>query len=155
MHALLPRSIPIVSKLDFTTPAYNTTTNCGVGMVAWNVVAASPFAKEVSVNDWTELPALLNSLRRQSDDYINRLQVHDDGSSVRTGGKILLTVLYGSFSTEPTTPTAVWCAFAARRSMKKTLFFAITAAHQCCWFSSIETRGERSHETILLFFYAS
>jgi len=46
-----------------------------VGPVAWNVVAASPFAQEVSVADWTELPALLDRLRREPDDYIDRLQV--------------------------------------------------------------------------------
>ncbi len=69
------RSIPIVSKLDFTNPAYNGTYNCGVGPVAWNVVAASPFAREVSVGDWTELPALLDRLRQEPDDYIDRLQV--------------------------------------------------------------------------------
>lgn len=77
--ACFGRSIPIVSKLDFTNPAYNKTSSCGVGMVAWNVVAASPFAKEVSVNDWTELPALLDRLRREPDDYIDGLQVRTDG----------------------------------------------------------------------------
>lgn len=69
------RSIPIVSKLDYTHPAYNGTTNCGVGEVSWNTVAASPFAKDVSVNDWTELSGLLDRLRQEPDDYINRLQV--------------------------------------------------------------------------------
>lgn len=69
------RSIPIVSKRDYTHPAYNGTTNCGVGEVAWNTVAASPFAKHVSVNDWTELPALLDRLRGETDHYVDRLQV--------------------------------------------------------------------------------
>ncbi|CAM9373761.1 unnamed protein product [Scytosiphon promiscuus] len=73
-EALEAGSIPIVSKLDFTDPPYNAPDNCGVGPVAWNVVAGSPFAKEVSVNDWTELPALLDRLRREPAEYIDRLQ---------------------------------------------------------------------------------
>lgn len=66
-----------MSKLDYTHPAYNGTTNCGVGEVAWNTVAASPFAKYVSVDDWTELPALLDRLRHATDDYVDDLQVWD------------------------------------------------------------------------------
>lgn len=64
-----------MSKLDFTDPPYLAPDNCGNGPVAWNVVAGSPFAKEVSVNDWTELPALLDRLRGEPDEYIDRLQV--------------------------------------------------------------------------------
>lgn len=73
----LVRSIPIVSKLDFTHPVVGTKSNttCGDGDIAWNTVAASPFAQQVSVNDWLELPDLLDRLQREPDEYINKLQV--------------------------------------------------------------------------------
>ncbi|CAM9787070.1 unnamed protein product [Ectocarpus sp. 12 AP-2014] len=75
-EALEGGSIPIVSKLDFTQPALGalSTQTCGDGDVAWNIVAASPFVEAVSVNDWHELPALLDRLRQEPDDYINKLQ---------------------------------------------------------------------------------
>ncbi|CAM9294234.1 unnamed protein product, partial [Hapterophycus canaliculatus] len=75
-EALEAGSIPIVSKTDFTEPEYEfpTGVNCGVGTIGWNVVAGSPFAKQASVNTWSELPALLERLRREPADYIDKLQ---------------------------------------------------------------------------------
>ncbi|CAB1096925.1 unnamed protein product [Ectocarpus sp. CCAP 1310/34] len=75
-EALEAGSIPIVSKLDFTHPVVGTKSNstCGDGDIAWNTVAASPFAKQVSVNNWLELPDLLDRLQREPDEYINNLQ---------------------------------------------------------------------------------
>lgn len=73
---VVTRSIPIVSKLDFTNPVYSTHGNsCGTGDFAWNTVAESPFAKEVSVDTWDGLSALLDMLRNKPDDYILQLQV--------------------------------------------------------------------------------
>lgn len=71
------RSIPIVSKQDFTHPSTGSLSNhtCGVGNIAWNTVAASPFASQVSVDSWQELPALLERLQHEPDNYINKLQV--------------------------------------------------------------------------------
>lgn len=83
--SFLVRSIPIVSKLDFTNPATGLLSNhtCGVGIIAWNTVAASPFAKKVSVNTWQELPALLDRLQQESAEYINNLQVKQKKMSSR------------------------------------------------------------------------
>lgn len=70
------RSIPIISKLDYTDPAYLLRNrSCGIGETSWNTVASSPFAKEASVNSWEELPDLLHDLLQKSDEYINKLQV--------------------------------------------------------------------------------
>eukprot|EP00752_Nemacystus_decipiens_P013271 g11759.t1 len=75
-EALEAGSIPIVSKRDFTHPSTGDMSDhtCGVGDIAWNTVAASPFARQVSVDSWDELPALLDRLQHESDDYINKLQ---------------------------------------------------------------------------------
>lgn len=77
------RSIPIVSRRDFTNPQYHVpgdpaNTTCGEGTVSWNTVAGSPFAREVSVGNWGELPALLDRLQRAPDNYIDKLQVKSD-----------------------------------------------------------------------------
>ncbi len=71
------RSIPIVSKLDFTHPANSSLSHhtCGVGEIAWNIVATSPFAREASVTSWEDLSALLDQLRGEPEEYINQLQV--------------------------------------------------------------------------------
>lgn len=69
------RSIPIVSKEDYMNPAYHAPYACGQGNASWNTVAASPYAKAVSVETWHELPVLLDRLRYESDDVIEKLQV--------------------------------------------------------------------------------
>ena len=70
------RSIPIVSKLDFTHPVYSfSNQSCRIGDASWNTVAASPFAREVSVNTWHDLPALLDELWQKPDHFVNKLQV--------------------------------------------------------------------------------
>lgn len=38
-------------------------------------MAGSPFAQEVSVNSWIELPELLDRLQHEPDEYIDKLQV--------------------------------------------------------------------------------
>ncbi|CAM9626304.1 unnamed protein product [Scytosiphon promiscuus] len=75
-EALESGSIPIVSKTDFTEPEYEYPrgVNCRPGTVGWNTVAASPFAKQVSVNTWSELPELLDRLRHEPVEYIDKLQ---------------------------------------------------------------------------------
>ncbi|CAN0079149.1 unnamed protein product [Scytosiphon promiscuus] len=75
-EALEAGSIPIVSKLDFTHPTTGPMIfhDCGIGEVAWNTVADSPFAKEVSVENWGELPALLDRLKEAPPGYIDKLQ---------------------------------------------------------------------------------
>lgn len=76
-----------MSKQDFTHPSTGSLSNhtCGVGNIAWNTVAASPFARQVSVNSWQELPALLDRLQREPDDYINKLQVTVSGLPQHSG----------------------------------------------------------------------
>lgn len=77
-EALEAGSIPIVSKLDYTVPLPlepdSNGGTCGEGVASWNTVASSPFAKEVSVDTWEDLPARLDMLRSMSDEDIGRLQ---------------------------------------------------------------------------------
>lgn len=75
-RSVTPRSIPIVSKLDYTNPPPLDDHSCGVGGIAWNTVESSPFAQETFVNSWEELPERLYELRQKSDEYINKLQVN-------------------------------------------------------------------------------
>lgn len=69
------RSIPIVSREDYMNPAFHAPYACGQGNASWNTVAASPYAKAVSVETWQDLPVLLDRLRNESDDFIETLQV--------------------------------------------------------------------------------
>lgn len=71
------RSIPIVSIQDFLDPAFpeEKTFPCGEGNATWNTVASSPFAKHVSLDEWSELPQLLDRLRQIPDAAIDALQV--------------------------------------------------------------------------------
>lgn len=64
-----------MSKLDYTHPPRFDNQSCGVGGVAWNVVASSPFAKKVSVSSWKELPERLHDLLQKSEEDIHKLQV--------------------------------------------------------------------------------
>lgn len=72
------RSIPILSRLDYSHPVYrkkDVNVTCGTGEFSWNTVAGSPFAEEVSVDAWEDLPALLDRLRTMSQEDTNKLQV--------------------------------------------------------------------------------
>ncbi len=75
MWSTATRSIPIVSKLDYTHSVFEFHGTCGTGEIAWNTVASSPFAKKTSVESWDELPLLLDKLWQMSDDDLTRLQV--------------------------------------------------------------------------------
>lgn len=74
-YAPLGRSIPIVSREDYLNPRWHAPFACGEGHGAWNTIAGSPFAIEVSVRDWEELPALLNRLSEAPQEYLDKLQV--------------------------------------------------------------------------------
>lgn len=65
-----------MSKLDYTHPGYELYGHsCGSGDTGWNTVASSPFVKEASVEEWDDLPMLLDKLWQKSDDYLKELQV--------------------------------------------------------------------------------
>lgn len=70
-----------MSKLDYADPVFSVEAGktCGKGETAWNTVADSPFAIQASVNNWEELPALLDQLWNKPDEYIQRLQASDRG----------------------------------------------------------------------------
>ncbi len=64
--------------MDYTDPVYSidgSTTTCGNGNISWNTVAASPFAREVPLDTWDDLPNQLDILRQKPDGYIQNLQV--------------------------------------------------------------------------------
>lgn len=69
------RSIPIISRQDYLYPSHMAPFPCGEGNASWNTVAASPFAKEVSVGSWDDLPELLERLKEAPAEYIDNLQV--------------------------------------------------------------------------------
>ncbi|CAN0261209.1 unnamed protein product [Ectocarpus sp. 12 AP-2014] len=76
-EALEAGSIPIISKSDYTDPAFHKEIRveaCGTGDAAWNTVAASPFAQAVSVDTWEDLPELLDRLHAEPDSFLDRLQ---------------------------------------------------------------------------------
>ncbi|CBJ28505.1 conserved unknown protein [Ectocarpus siliculosus] len=76
-EALEGGSIPIISKSDYTDPAFHKEIRveaCGTGDAAWNTVAASPFARAVSVDTWEDLPELLDRLHAEPDSFLDRLQ---------------------------------------------------------------------------------
>lgn len=78
LYLMCVRSIPIISKSDYTDPAFHKEIRveaCGIGDAAWNTVAASPFARAVSVDTWEDLPELLDRLRAEPDSFLDHLQV--------------------------------------------------------------------------------
>lgn len=64
---------------------------CGAGNASWDTVAASPFAEEVSVGTWDEVPELFERLKDMPGEYIDKLQV--GGAARRHGSTLVRYVL--------------------------------------------------------------